>query len=150
MISTNAEESARVAQNFNAGTPLGGVASVVARVLLAAVGASPETTEQWTGIANAFGNLANSGLARRGSNSEGIVPARGGVAYEKPATYKEPTAGLSGVARAANDPSVFSSPGKLIDISRPATKTMLMQALWSGKQSQLQGSVYYCEGISNR
>jgi len=58
--------------NFNPGTPLGGVASVLARVVSAIVGASPENTEKAAGVAGAIGDVANSGLAVRGAATRGI------------------------------------------------------------------------------
>jgi RHS repeat-associated protein len=74
-VGTIASETATKLQNFDPGTPLGGVASVATRGVEAVRGASREDTERAAGIAGAFGNLANAGLAAPGSASRGIVPA---------------------------------------------------------------------------
>jgi RHS repeat-associated protein len=134
-IATNSNEKATQVANFDPGTPLGGVASVAARGVAAAVGASRENTELAAGVAGAVGNLANAGLAAPGSASAGIVPARGGAAYGKPNTYAantETPGGSVGAAR-ANDPAVFEPPGQSIDIRRPDSEAMDMQAQWSGQ-----------------
>jgi hypothetical protein len=141
-IATNSNEKATQVANFDPGTPLGGVASVAARGVAAAVGASRENTELAAGVAGAVGNLANAGLAAPGSASRGIVPARGGAAYGKPNTYEvnteAPSGGSVGAAR-ANDPTVFEPPGQSIDIRRPDSEALEMQAQWSGQPYRYEG-----------
>jgi len=65
-IATDAEEKATQLRNFDPGTPLGGVAYAGARAL----GASHETAK----LSQAFGDLANAGLAAPGSASQGAAP----------------------------------------------------------------------------
>ena len=148
-VATNANEQARKFQNFNPGTPLGGVANVTTRGVAAALGASRETTELYASAAQDFGNLVNSGLAAKGSATRGVgvsvADARAkqwGAPVDNTPQEVQPkavAAPRSVGAAAANDPTVFSPPGELIDITRPDSEAMLMQAYWSNQPYQFKG-----------
>jgi len=67
-IATDADEKATQLRDFDPGTPVGGVAYAGARAL----GASHETAK----LSQAFGDLANAGLATPGSASQGATPTQ--------------------------------------------------------------------------
>ena len=136
-IATNANETAGRAQSFDPGTPIGGVASVATRAVAAIAKLSPEETERAVGVANAAGNLVNSGLAAPGSASTGIVPSRGGAAYGRPSTYlpAAPPAQRSDSAGAARSGDPEIAPGHWEEVTRGGTDRNLealeKQALWA-------------------
>lgn len=129
-VSTDADEKSRQVQHFNPGTPIGGVTSVAARGVSALVGASPETTEKAAGIAGGVGDIANAGLASKGSASNAalanvVVTNPGGMVgttgrtptVSEPAQAPAPQAALRPGALSINPNNL--PPPKALDPSFP-------------------------------
>ena len=119
-VSTDSNETARTVQNFNPGTPLGGVASVAARGAAAVVGASREDTEWVAGVAGASGDVASAGLAARGSASRGIVPARGGAANGNPRTSRASSGSSQPAAKPPTQRARLQAPLEAPEASEPS------------------------------